>query len=361
MSRIMIVVEFEVKPEHRNAFIELMKGHARRSRAEDGCQQFDVLLPQEDPEPRLAGRSVARPGGARRAFEMADAGEDARNLPALAGQPQGDALYRGLTLFQGAARRFGALGRRPVPAERCRPMVISLAARNGRAVATKTPKSVAPVRNSLVAGFSIREGSTRLYGSSAKNTPAALRCHRCPVLPARAQTGAFLDLGRRYRPGERAAQLLGRFQRQLDRDPRARPQRAVHEIDRDRLFQQSVVRVVVGHHRVGQLEPPVLALAGAVGADDLDDRGAHAARLLSCRQVLLQEREHLLPAVERLLDAVGRPVVVEEAVPGAVIAVELVVLAVLLQLGLVLVDLLRGRRAVLVAEQTEQRAGQVLA
>jgi quinol monooxygenase YgiN len=48
MSRIMIVVEFEVKPEHRNQFIDLMKGHAQRSRAEEGCQQFDVLLPQED-------------------------------------------------------------------------------------------------------------------------------------------------------------------------------------------------------------------------------------------------------------------------------------------------------------------------
>jgi quinol monooxygenase YgiN len=44
----MIVVEFEVKPEHRSQFIELMKGHAQRSRDEDGCQQFDVLLPQED-------------------------------------------------------------------------------------------------------------------------------------------------------------------------------------------------------------------------------------------------------------------------------------------------------------------------
>ena len=48
MSRIMIVVEFEVKSDHRNQFIELMKGHAHRSRAEDGCQQFDVLMPQED-------------------------------------------------------------------------------------------------------------------------------------------------------------------------------------------------------------------------------------------------------------------------------------------------------------------------
>jgi (4S)-4-hydroxy-5-phosphonooxypentane-2,3-dione isomerase len=48
MSRLMIVVEFEVKPEHRNSFVDLMKDHARLSRAEDGCQQFDVLLPQND-------------------------------------------------------------------------------------------------------------------------------------------------------------------------------------------------------------------------------------------------------------------------------------------------------------------------
>ena len=35
MSRIMVVVEFEVKPEHHSQFIELVKGHAQRSRAED--------------------------------------------------------------------------------------------------------------------------------------------------------------------------------------------------------------------------------------------------------------------------------------------------------------------------------------
>ena len=48
MSRLMIIVEFELKPEHRDAFVELMKNHARLSRAEDGCEQFDVLLPQND-------------------------------------------------------------------------------------------------------------------------------------------------------------------------------------------------------------------------------------------------------------------------------------------------------------------------
>src|SRR2546430_17689431 len=36
---------------------------------------------------------------------------------------------------------------------------------------------------------------------------------------ARSQTCAFLDLGRLYRPGKRAAQLLGRLQCELDGDP----------------------------------------------------------------------------------------------------------------------------------------------
>jgi quinol monooxygenase YgiN len=48
MSRIMIVVEFEVKPEHTDDFVTLMKTHARLSRAEDGCQQFDVMQAQDN-------------------------------------------------------------------------------------------------------------------------------------------------------------------------------------------------------------------------------------------------------------------------------------------------------------------------
>jgi quinol monooxygenase YgiN len=47
-GRLMIVVEFEVKPEHRDQFIDLMKESAQRSRAEEGCQQFDVMLPNND-------------------------------------------------------------------------------------------------------------------------------------------------------------------------------------------------------------------------------------------------------------------------------------------------------------------------
>jgi quinol monooxygenase YgiN len=49
MSRIMIVAEFELKPRHTDDFIKLMKNHAELSRAEDGCQQFDVLQARDDP------------------------------------------------------------------------------------------------------------------------------------------------------------------------------------------------------------------------------------------------------------------------------------------------------------------------
>src|SRR3977135_2940271 len=73
-----------------------------------------------------------------------------------------------------------------------------------------------------------------------------------------------------------------------------------------------------------------------------------------------EEGEHLAPASHRLLGPVERPVPIEEAMAGAVVAVELVRLAVLLELGLGLVHLLRARRAILVAEQAEQRAAEVL-
>src|SRR5215831_17739675 len=97
-SWIMIVVEFEVKPEHRGAFIELMNGHAQRSRAE-GRRWLSAIrrsLAAGAPEPGLAGRGVARPGRPRRALEATGNGQDARNLWAVAPQSQGDALHRRL-------------------------------------------------------------------------------------------------------------------------------------------------------------------------------------------------------------------------------------------------------------------------
>src|SRR5712692_7610008 len=82
--------------------------------------------------------------------------------------------------------------------------------------------------------------------------------------------------------------------------------------------------------------------------------------MIASAKVLLAERPDLLPAVRGLLLTVRRPIVVEEAVAGPVVAMELVVLAVLLQLRLVLVDLFRRGRLVLVAEEPEDRGREVL-
>jgi (4S)-4-hydroxy-5-phosphonooxypentane-2,3-dione isomerase len=49
-GRLMIVVEFEVKPENRYQFLEVLKAQAQTTRAEDGCQQYDVMLPNNDPK-----------------------------------------------------------------------------------------------------------------------------------------------------------------------------------------------------------------------------------------------------------------------------------------------------------------------
>ena len=59
MSQVMIVVEFETKPEHRSQFIDLMRGRAERSRRDDGCLQFDLMLPKDDDERVFWSRSGA--------------------------------------------------------------------------------------------------------------------------------------------------------------------------------------------------------------------------------------------------------------------------------------------------------------
>ncbi len=49
MAKIALIVEFQVKSEHRAEFITLMRGHAEGTLAEEeGCVQFDLLLPNEN-------------------------------------------------------------------------------------------------------------------------------------------------------------------------------------------------------------------------------------------------------------------------------------------------------------------------
>lgn len=43
MSTIALIVEFEVKPEHLDEFIAVMKTHAAASEAEEGCLQFKLV------------------------------------------------------------------------------------------------------------------------------------------------------------------------------------------------------------------------------------------------------------------------------------------------------------------------------
>src|SRR5713101_3706050 len=76
--------------------------------------------------------------------------------------------------------------------------------------------------------------------------------------------------------------------------------------------------------------------------------------------MLAEEGEHLAPAIHCLLGPVEWPVPIEDAVAGTIVAVELVHLAVFLELGFVLIHLLGTRRAVVVTEYAEQRAAEVL-
>src|SRR3990167_746743 len=77
-------------------------------------------------------------------------------------------------------------------------------------------------------------------------------------------------------------------------------------------------------------------------------------------KILWQEGPYFFPTVHCLLLPIGGAVIIEEAMSGAVIAVKLVVLAVLLELRLMLVHLLRRRTLVIVAKKAEQRAGEIL-
>src|SRR5664279_3981752 len=86
----------------------------------------------------------------------------------------------------------------------------------------------------------------------------------------------------------------------------------------------------------------------------------HMSLALLLRQMLAEAGEHLAPAIHGRLGPVERPVPIPDAVAGAVVAMEFVGLAVLLEFGFVRVDLLRTRGAVVIAEQADQRAAEIL-
>ena len=49
MSQIAVLVEFSVKPEHRQTFESIIRDHAAKTlETEPGCRRFDVLVPQKE-------------------------------------------------------------------------------------------------------------------------------------------------------------------------------------------------------------------------------------------------------------------------------------------------------------------------
>src|ERR1700733_6921714 len=120
-----------------------------------------------------------------------------------------------------------------------------------------------------------------------------------------------------------------------------------------------MTRMVVGNYRLRQREPRVAALSHALRRGDLFNGCAHIRRLL-LRQMLAEESENLAPAIHGLFGSVERPVPVEEAMAGTFVAVELVALAMLFELGFMLVHLLGARRAVVAPKNADQGAGEII-
>src|SRR5438445_13092853 len=112
--------------------------------------------------------------------------------------------------------------------------------------------------------------------------------------------------------------------------------------------------MVVGDVDLFQLEPSARTLAATRYFRSLDYSSAHLLSPASRRsKILLEKREHLLPAVNRRLGTIGHAGIVEEAVPGAGVRVKLVILPILLQLLLQLVNVLGCRVLVLFSKQAE--------
>ena len=125
--------------------------------------------------------------------------------------------------------------------------------------------------------------------------------------------------------------------RQLHRDALARAVRLADEVDAERMVERRVIGMVVIDVGVSMRIQPLwpLALPRAFGL--LDDVGTHGrspeplddafAACAGRDEMLVEEGEHLPPAVRRLLGPVGDAAGVEEGVAGAVVAVEFVRLA----------------------------------
>ena len=76
-------------------------------------------------------------------------------------------------------------------------------------------------------------------------------------------------------------------------------------------------------------------------------------------EILFEKGKHFLPAIHRLFLSIAWAMIVEKAMTGIIIAVELIRFAVLLQFRFVLVDLLRCGAVVVVAKEAQEGTREV--
>src|SRR4030095_14887616 len=129
----------------------------------------------------------------------------------------------------------------------------------------------------------------------------------------------------------------GPFRRCLWREfhghPRAWPCRFIDEVNVQRMLQVKMKGVIVRHIGLTQVAPPLGSLPAAGNLGLQSQHGTHRCTPFCRRrlaQVLFQERKDFLPPIDRLLLPIGGAIIVEEAVAGTIISVELVGFAVLL-------------------------------
>src|SRR6266702_8188652 len=147
---------------------------------------------------------------------------------------------------------------------------------------------------------------------------------------------------------DRVNQLLCRRRIKFDSNPSTRTHARTDKVDVQRVLQTSINRMIVGDVDLFQLEPSTRTLTATRYFRSLDYSSAHLLSPPSrCFKMLLEKREHLLPAVNRRLWTIAYTGIVEEAMPCARVHVKLVVLPILLQLLLQLADTLGCRVLVL--------------
>src|SRR5438876_1593663 len=118
------------------------------------------------------------------------------------------------------------------------------------------------------------------------------------------------------------------------------------------MIQMRGSAMIIGDGDLSQPEPSTRTLAATLNFRSLDYSSAHLLSPPSrCFKILLEKREHLLPAVNRRLGTIGHAGTVEEAVPCARVHVKLVILPILLQLLLQPVNALGCRVLVLFSTQ----------